>query len=70
MPVDVFKKEYGFRPTEDWLKDVQMSALSFGGGCSAAFVSADGLIMTNHHCGRGSLPALSPKGEDYLRDGF
>lgn len=70
VPVDVFKKEYGFRPTEDWLKDVQMSALSFGGGCSAAFVSADGLIMTNHHCGRGSLPALSPKGEDYLRDGF
>ncbi|MBA4405836.1 hypothetical protein C0389_01040 [bacterium] len=70
VPVDVFKKEYGFRPSTDWLKDVQMSALSFGGGCSAAFVSADGLIMTNHHCGRNSLPALSPKGEDYLRDGF
>lgn len=70
VPVDVFKKEYGFLPSTDWLKDVQMSALSFGGGCSAAFVSADGLIMTNHHCGRNSLPALSPKGEDYLRDGF
>lgn len=70
VPVDVFKNEYGFRPSDEWLKEVQMSALSFGGGCSAAFVSADGLIMTNHHCGRGSLPSLSPKGEDYLRDGF
>ncbi|OGV09675.1 MAG: hypothetical protein A2499_18645 [Stygiobacter sp. RIFOXYC12_FULL_38_8] len=70
VPLDVFEKELGFRPTEDWLKDVQMSALSFGGGCSAAFVSEDGLIMTNHHCGRNNLPALSPKGEDYLRDGY
>src|SRR3989339_1719058 len=70
VPLDVFEKELGFGPTEDWLKDVQMSALSFGGGCTAAFVSADGLIMTNHHCGRNTLPALSPKGEDYLRDGY
>lgn len=70
VPVVAFKNEYGFSPSDEWLREVQMSALSFGGGCSAAFVSADGLIMTNHHCGRGSLPSLSPKGEDYLRDGF
>ncbi|PKL82652.1 MAG: hypothetical protein CVV24_08950 [Ignavibacteriae bacterium HGW-Ignavibacteriae-3] len=70
VPVDLFQREYGFRPDEQWLADVQMSALTFGGGCSAAFVSADGLIMTNHHCGRGSLPSLSPEGEDYLRDGY
>jgi len=70
VPLDYFEKEYGFRPSEEWIKDVQMSALSFGGGCTAAFVSTDGLIMTNHHCGRNTLPALSPKGEDYLRDGY
>lgn len=70
VPVDRFEKEYGFRPTKEWLDDVRLSALQFTNGCSAAFVSADGLIMTNHHCGRGWLRGLSPKGEDYLRDGF
>ena len=70
VPVDYFDKEYGFRPTEEWLINVQKSALQFGWGCSAAFVSEDGLIMTNHHCGRGQLPGLQKEGEDLLRDGF
>jgi hypothetical protein len=70
VPVEYFEKEYGFRPTQEWLEDVMKSALQFGNGCSAAFVSADGLIMTNHHCARGSLIPLSPKGQDYLRDGY
>ncbi len=70
VPIERFKELYGFEPTEEWLEDVQKSALQFGGGCSAAFVSEDGLIMTNHHCGRGQLPSLSKEGEDLLRDGF
>ncbi|MCF8432792.1 MAG: S46 family peptidase, partial [Melioribacteraceae bacterium] len=43
IPLDKFENEYGFRPTEEWLEDVRMSALQFGRGCSGAFVSADGL---------------------------
>ena len=39
VPVEMFEKKYGFKPTEEWLDDVQKSALQFGGGCSAAFVS-------------------------------
>ncbi|MEW6196312.1 MAG: S46 family peptidase [Bacteroidota bacterium] len=70
VPVDQFEKLYGFRPTEEWLDDVMKSALQFTNGCSAAFVSADGLIMTNHHCGRHVLPGLSPEGENYLQDGY
>ncbi len=70
VPVDRFEQLYGFRPTQQWLDDVRMSALQFTDGCSAAFISADGLIMTNHHCGRGELLPISPKGEDYLRDGY
>lgn len=70
VPLDYFEKAYGFRPSEEWLEDVMKSALQFGGGCSAAFVSEDGLIMTNHHCARNVLLGLSPKGENYLRDGY
>ncbi|MBN1637899.1 MAG: S46 family peptidase, partial [Ignavibacteriales bacterium] len=70
VPYDYFKNEYNFVPTDEWLEHVQKSALEFGGGCSAAFVSADGLIMTNHHCGRGQLMDVQKEGENLLRDGF
>ena len=51
-PLDYFEKEYGFKPSAELLEKFQKSALKFGGGCSASFVSEDGLIMTNHHCVR------------------
>ncbi|MBK7980537.1 MAG: S46 family peptidase [Ignavibacteriae bacterium] len=70
VPVDKFQAEYGFKPSEEWLNDVQKSALQFEGGCSAAFVSEDGLIMTNHHCGRDELYTVQKEGENLLKDGF
>jgi Peptidase S46 len=70
VPVNSFSEKYGFKPSEEWLEDVQKSALQFGGGCSAAFVSEDGLIMTNHHCGRDRLTSIQKEGEDLLKDGF
>jgi len=70
VPVDKFENQYGFKPSVEWLDNVQKSALQFGGGCSAAFVSANGLIMTNHHCGRGQLTSMQDEGENWLRDGF
>ncbi len=42
----------------------------FGGGCTGEIVSPDGLIFTNHHCGYGSIQALSSVEHDYLNDGF
>lgn len=39
-------------------------------GCSAAFVSPDGLIATNHHCAYGAIQAGSSVEHDYLKDGF
>lgn len=40
------------------------------GGCSASFVSNDGLILTNHHCVFGAVSAASTPQNDYLTDGF
>ncbi|KIG13664.1 hypothetical protein DB30_07872 [Enhygromyxa salina] len=45
------------------------AAVNFS-GCTAAFVSADGLIATNHHCAYGALQANSTVDHDYLKDGF
>ncbi len=40
------------------------------GSCTAEIVSADGLLLTNHHCGFGEIQAHSSVDHDYLRDGF
>lgn len=40
------------------------------GGCSASFVSADGLIVTNHHCAFGAIQMNSTPEHDYLTTGF
>lgn len=40
------------------------------GGCSAAFLSPQGLIATNHHCIFGSIQYNSKPGQDYLKNGF
>src|SRR5690606_9459229 len=40
------------------------------GGCTGAFISAEGLISTNHHCAYGALQANSSVEHDYLKDGF
>ncbi len=69
-PVDYFQKTYDFHPGQDWFDDVRMSALRMSTGCSASFVSGDGLVMTNHHCARGTLASIQKEGEDLLTTGF
>jgi hypothetical protein len=39
-------------------------------GCTASFVSADGLLVTNHHCGFDAVSQLSSVEHNWLRDGF
>ena len=40
------------------------------GGCSASFVSPDGLVVTNHHCGFGALQYNSTPQRDLITNGF
>ncbi len=69
-PLKYFKEKYNFTPSEQWLNNVRMSALRFANYCSASFVSADGLVMTNHHCGRESVAEVTKPGEDLFDNGF
>lgn len=69
-PIDYFEETYGFRPDEEWLRRARMAAIRFATWCSASFVSADGLVMTNHHCGRGPVTDVSQPGENLLENGF
>ncbi len=47
-----------------------MGAIVWLGGCTASFVSPDGLIATNHHCAAGALQYNSTPEANLLRDGF
>ena len=49
------------------LKD---AVVHFGGGCTGEVISAEGLVLTNHHCGYGYIQQHSSVEHDYLTDGF
>jgi hypothetical protein len=52
------------------LTQAPMDAIVSIGGCSASFVSPDGLVATNHHCAYNSIQYNSKPGQDYLTNGF
>lgn len=69
-PRKELQERYGFDPTPEWLARVQKSSVRFNNGGSGSFVSADGLVMTNHHVGADCLQKLSDSSHNYYRDGF
>ena len=49
------------------LKD---AIVSFGGFCTGEFISSQGLVLTNHHCGYGQIQKQSSMEHNYLKNGF
>ena len=69
-PRQLLKTKYQFDLTDDWLERARLASVRFNNGGSGGFVSADGLIVTNHHIAADALQKLSPRDKDYLHDGF
>lgn len=66
-------RSFGFELPQSSYTDLRgypLGAIAKVGGCSASFVSELGLMVTNHHCIRGLLTALSQEGEDLLKSGY
>jgi len=70
LPLEALKARYGFEPTKEWIAHLRSSAVRFNSGGSGSFVSADGLVMTNHHVGADTLQKIGTKEKDYIKDGF
>ncbi|ANY20917.1 Peptidase S46 [Tsuneonella dongtanensis] len=70
FPAERMRADYGWAPDQAWLDKVRGGAVRLTGGCSASFVSPQGLILTNHHCIATCLADNSSEAKDYLNDGF
>ena len=69
-PREQIKKRYGFEVTDGWLKKVQLGSVRFNNGGSGSFVSADGLVLTNHHVASDTIQKISTAEKDYNKEGF
>lgn len=69
-PKQQLKDKYKFDLSDKWLNDAMLASVRLNSGGSGGFVSAEGLLVTNHHVAADSVQKLSKPGEDRLRDGF
>ncbi len=70
FPAAKMRAAYGWAPDQQWLDKVRAASVRLTGGCSASFVSTDGLILTNHHCVSSCIEDNSTAQNNILAKGF
>ncbi len=70
LPKAQIQQKYGVAISDAWAAHLQRASVKFVGEASGEFVSADGLVMTNHHVGADAVQELSTTQHNYARDGF
>jgi tRNA splicing endonuclease len=68
-------QEMGFELSAQDIYDINTASMKdavvvFGGGCTGAMISDEGLLITNHHCGYRQIQSHSSIENDYLSNGF
>src|SRR5580658_9738135 len=69
-PLAQLRERYGFTPPAGWLDHLRLSSVRFNDGGSGSFISATGLVLTNHHVALDQLQKMSTAAKNYVRDGF
>ncbi|HEX8090516.1 MAG TPA: S46 family peptidase, partial [Blastocatellia bacterium] len=69
-PRKQWKERYKFEPSDAWLEHVRLASVRLNDGGSGAFVSPDGLLITNQHVALGQLQKVSTRERPYTREGF
>lgn len=70
VPRDQIQKDHGVTLTDAWLDHVRLSSVRFNSGGSGSFVSAGGLVLTNHHVASDCITKLASAQKDYLVTGY
>ncbi len=68
-PRKEWKERYGFEPSDAWLDHLRLSSVRVGTS-SGAFVSPEGLVLTNQHVASSQIAKLSSPERNLTRDGF
>ena len=69
-PRELLKSKYGFDASKEWMHHLQQASVRFNSGGSGSFVSAEGLVLSNHHVAADALQKLSNEDRDILAEGF
>jgi len=70
VPKADIEKRYNVQLTDQWLARVQKSVVRLESGCTASFVSPEGLVLTNHHCVAECLSNNSSAQRDLIANGY
>jgi V8-like Glu-specific endopeptidase len=70
VPKAEIAKRYGVQLTDQWLAHLQKSVVRLETGCTASFVSSQGLVLTNHHCAAECLADNSNAQRDLIAIGY